>query len=415
MEILGWLLLSANFLVLPCFLFLLLIALAAMLPRRVRFLPQEIRTRFMIVIPAHNEESGIARSVASCRSSVYPESLFQVVVIADNCTDRTAAAAVDAGARVVERFDSVKKSKGYALEYLIQRLVESGEFDSLDALVVVDADTTIDPELLVEFDGDLQAGRDWIQCYYTVSNPDQSWRTRLMTYAFSLMNGVLLLGQGALGASAGLRGNGMCFSTRGLRRVPFTSYGLVEDMEYSWTLRVAGETITFRPEARVYGEMVGSAGLAAANQRRRWEFGRGEIRKKYFGPLLRSKRISGWEKLISFLDLVTPSMGTLLPISACLLLLNVTAFVMSSWLHSPTRAWVFVFFSLLMTIALGIYAISPFFAMRLPWRYASIVMHVPVFIIWKLVVSLRGRPKEWVRTSRESRRSVEVATQSLDI
>ena len=69
-----------------------------------------------------------------------------------------------------------------------------------------------------------------------------------MTYAFSLFNGVMPLGQNALGTSAAFKGNGMCFSTRGLRRRPWKSYGLVEDMEYSWTLRIAGEKIAFQPE-----------------------------------------------------------------------------------------------------------------------------------------------------------------------
>ncbi len=140
----------------------------------------------------------------------------------------------------------MKKSKGYAIEFLLDSLGRSGELDSLDAVVIVDADTTIDPNLLRSFDQALRRGHDWIQAYYTVANPDQSWRTRLMTYAFSMFNGVMQLGQNALGSSAGFKGNGMCFSTRGLRRRPWKSYGLVEDMEYSWTLRVAGEKILFR-------------------------------------------------------------------------------------------------------------------------------------------------------------------------
>ena len=190
----------------------------------------------------------------------YPESLFSVLVIADNCTDRTAAVAADAGARVVERFDPARKSKGYAIEYLIGRLIASGEFDALDAIVADRCRHDVDPDLLRRFDADLRAGHDWIQCYYTVANPDQSWRTRLMTYAFSLFNGVMPLGQVAMGSSAGLRGNGMCFSTRGLRRRPWVAYGLVEDMEFSWTLRLDGEAIAFEPATRVYGAMLGSGG-----------------------------------------------------------------------------------------------------------------------------------------------------------
>ena len=158
------------------------------------------------MIPAHDEEPVIATVVKSCLELDYPQSLFQVVVIADNCSDRTASLAGRAGARVVERFDDLKKSKGYAIDYLIETLQKSGEIDSTDALVIVDADSTVDPDLLRAFDRELQSGHDWLQAYYTVSNPDESWRTRLLTYSFSLFNGVMPLGKTRLGVSAGVHG-----------------------------------------------------------------------------------------------------------------------------------------------------------------------------------------------------------------
>ena len=201
MVVLNWLLVIVNLAVLPYFVFLVVISVAAMLSRKSQRTDEEPRSRFMIVIPAHNEESGIETTVRSCLGVEYPGSLFSVVVIADNCSDRTAEIATGTGARVVERFDSDRKSKGYAIEYLIEGLKQSGEFDSMDAVVVVDADTTIDQDLLRHFDADLRAGRDWVQCYYGVANPDQNWRTRLLAYAFSLINGVLPLGQNRIGTS----------------------------------------------------------------------------------------------------------------------------------------------------------------------------------------------------------------------
>jgi cellulose synthase/poly-beta-1,6-N-acetylglucosamine synthase-like glycosyltransferase len=325
------------------------------------------------------------------------------VVIADNCSDRTAELASRAGARVVERFDPEKRSKGYAIEYLIEQMSQSGELDTLDGLVMIDADTTIDPTLLRYFDADLRAGRDWVQCYYTVANPDHNWRTRLLTYAFSLINGVLPLGQGALGASGGLRGNGMCFATRGLRRKPFAAYGLVEDIEFSWDLRIAGESVAFQPSASVYGAMLGTAGTAAANQRRRWEFGRSEVRWKFLLPLLRSKQIGWWEKLISVCELTLPSMATLLPLWFVVAALD----VLVSW-KAPIAegTWIrpaFLVLACLLSASVGLYALSPFIAMKLPWKYASTLARFPGYIVWKLMVSRGGKPKEWVRTVRETR------------
>lgn len=194
-------LIAVNLAVLPYFLFLLATSLSAIISGTREHLGSDNpSSKILIVIPAHNEQSGIATTVRSCLDASYPSLLFGVTVIADNCTDQTAAVARDTGARVCERFDDVKKSKGYAIEFLLESLRRSGELDSLDAVVIVDADTTIDPNLLRPFDHGLRRGHDWMQAYYTVANPDQSWRTRLMTYAFSMFNGVMQLGQNALGS-----------------------------------------------------------------------------------------------------------------------------------------------------------------------------------------------------------------------
>jgi cellulose synthase/poly-beta-1,6-N-acetylglucosamine synthase-like glycosyltransferase len=395
-------LIAANVIALPYFLFLSAVSLASMLSRRQMELPAgEPRSRFLVLIPAHDEETGIATTVASCRAVDYPEALFDVLVIADNCSDRTAQVAAGAGARVVERFDEVKKSKGYAIEYLIGQLVSSGEFDALDAIVVIDADTTVDSNLLRRFDGHLRAGCDWVQCYYTVSNPDQSWRTRLMTYAFSLFNGVMLLGLTTLGASAGLRGNGMCFSTRGLRRRPWASYGLSEDMEFSWMLRLGGESIAFEPFSRVYGAMVSTGGKAAASQRRRWEFGRSEVRRNYFMPLIRAGKIGLGDKLLSVLELSFPPMALLLSAFAALVALDLLT-IMSVPATASVVRWALVSCGAIMTVAVGLYAVSPFVAMGLPWRYAKTLARAPVYIVWKVLVRLAGRPTGWVRTPRET-------------
>ncbi len=408
MKWLDWILIVLDLAILPYFVFLLVIGLAAILARRGPKTVQEPRSRLLVVIPAHNEESGVASTIRSCRAADYPEFLFSVVVIADNCSDQTAATAAEAGARVVERFDSVKKSKGYAIDYLIEKLDQSGELDAHDALVIIDADTTIDPHLLSDFDSDLQAGQDWIQSYYTVANADVSWRTRLMTYSFSLFNGVLLQGQRVLGTSASLRGNGMCFSTRGLRRRSWGSHGLVEDLEFTWTLRIAGETVAFEPSACVYGAMLTSGGVAASNQRRRWEFGRQEVRRKYLLPLLRTQKIGWREKLLSFFELSIPSMGAFLPLYAVLMILNFLAYWSNPSATSMAESWVFLSCNLFMTIAVGVYTLSPFLAMKLPWRYMATLGSFPVYLVWKLFVSLRGRPKEWVRTTRESQSRADI-------
>ena len=81
---------------------------------------------------------------------------------------------------------------------------------------------------------------------------------------------------------------------RGLRRVPWSSYGLVEDFEYSWNVRVAGGKVAFLPWVTVRGVMLEHGGKAAVIQRRRWEAGRRDVSRRMLMPLLRSQRLGAW-------------------------------------------------------------------------------------------------------------------------
>ena len=133
-----------------------------------------------------------------------------------------------------------------------------------------------------------------------------------MTIAFSLCNGVLLIGQNRLGLSIGLRGNGMCLTRRGLARHPWEADGLTEDIEFSWMLRSQGERIYFVREARVYSDMVSKDINAAKSQRVRWEEGRRSMRARFLHPLLFSSNLSVYEKLMYLLELTLPSLVSLM-------------------------------------------------------------------------------------------------------
>src|SRR6185436_19502285 len=145
----------------------------------------------------------------------------RVVVVADNCTDKTAELAREAGAVVLERQSDTHKGKGYALQYAFERLEG-------DAVVVVDADTKVTSNLLQAFAARLNAGAQACQAYYGVDNVSASWRTTLMAVAFAMFHRVRGRGRENLKLSCGLKGNGMCFSKALLAKVPHDAYNIIK-------------------------------------------------------------------------------------------------------------------------------------------------------------------------------------------
>ena len=187
------------------------------------------RLKFDVIIPAHNEEAGIARTVTNLSKVDWPVELRRIVVVADNCSDATAERAREAGATVLVRHNQDLRGKGYALQLAFEQSQKDGY---ADAVVVVDADTQVTSNLLHAFALRLEAGAHAVQAHYGVLNPEASWRTRLMAVAMALFHKVRSLGRERLGVSCGLRGNGMCFTHAVIRQVPHEAFSIVEDLEY---------------------------------------------------------------------------------------------------------------------------------------------------------------------------------------
>ena len=165
--------------------YLLALTLGSRRPRAPRIAAPALR--FAVVVPAHDEACGIADTVTSLRALDWPQDRFSVTVVADNCSDDTAARALSVGALVLERHDTSLRGKGYALAYAFDRLMQEGW---ADAMVVIDADTRADANLLSALAVRISAGEQVLQAHYGVLNPSASWRTRLMTIALSAFHTV---------------------------------------------------------------------------------------------------------------------------------------------------------------------------------------------------------------------------------
>jgi 1,2-diacylglycerol 3-beta-glucosyltransferase len=353
------------------------------------------RLRFDIIVPAHDEEGGIAATVESLLALDYPEALRHVVVVADNCTDATAERARAARAKVLVRTDVGKRGKGYALEYAFSQSLSDGW---ADAVVVVDADSEVSPNLLRAFSSRIEAGAPAVQAFYGVRNPAASWRTRLMAVALGLFHMLRSLGRERLRCSAGLRGNGMCFSTAVLREVPHQAFSIVEDLEYGIRLGMAGRRVHFAPEARVLGDMA-VRGAAADVQRRRWEGGRLQMARQFGLPVLWRGLRTGDRVLVDLgLDLLVPPLAYL----AAAAVVGTGAAFGVSWMAGrllwPVWPWGASLAALVAYVARGWWLSGTGLLGLLG------LLGAPVYLVWKigLMVSPRDRSKkEWVRTPRE--------------
>jgi 1,2-diacylglycerol 3-beta-glucosyltransferase len=350
--------------------------------------------RFDIVVPAHNEESEIAQTVASLRAIEYPREHVRVLVVADNCSDRTAEVAAAAGAQVLVRQDADRRGKGHALAFAFQRCLADG---FSDAIVVVDADTVVSKNLLSAFAARFARGASALQADYGVRNPASSWRTRLMTIALSAFHGVRSVARERLGVSCGLRGNGMAFSKALLQTHPPGAFSIVEDLEYGIQLGYAGVRVEYVHDAHVFGYMAATE-QTSRSQRRRWERGRQALVREHVPALLtQALRRRDGTLLDLALDLLVPPLGQLLVFAVAGLGVSLVAIpfgsVLAPWL------WALALLGIVVHVLTG-------------WAYSGVgliglrdLLWAPAYVVWKMTLrfSDKGKqPEEWVRTTREA-------------
>ena len=351
------------------------------------------RIRFDIIVPAHDEESGIAETVRSLLSIDYPRSLFRVIVLADNCVDQTIARAVAAGASVLVRQDAERRGKGYALDYAFRESLAA----AADAVVVIDADTVASGNLLHAFASRLEAGAGAVQADYSVRNPNASWRTRLMTIALAMFHVLRSLARERLGVSCGLRGNGMCFTRAVLSQVPHQAFSIVEDLEYGLRLGEAGHRVHYAGDAHVFGEMVAGE-RAARSQRHRWEGGRWQIARLH-GPRLLLAGLARRDAVI--LDL---AMDLLVPPFSILTTVVVAGLGASIWISLRGRGELPLWVWGACALALLGYVMRGWQLSGTGLRGLAALSCSPAFLLWKATLLFRRnapRKDEWIRTARE--------------
>lgn len=263
-------------------LYQLIVSICSLIKFKEKPILEDKQNRFMTIIPAHNEENVVANLIESLKNQDYPKELYDIYVIADNCTDNTAKIAKEAGAIVYERFDEDKKTKGYALQwFLAQKIQEDAPYD---AFCVFDADNIADKNFLKAMNKKLCQGENVVQGYRDIKNPTDNWITAGYAIFYWTMNRFYHLARYNLGLSPLLNGTGFMVRFDVIKPTGWDTKTLTEDIEFSLKNIIEGRKLGWATDAIVYDEQ--PTGFKQSwSQRSRWTVGHIQCMKEYTGLL----------------------------------------------------------------------------------------------------------------------------------
>jgi cellulose synthase/poly-beta-1,6-N-acetylglucosamine synthase-like glycosyltransferase len=371
---------------------LLVQVLMALPAYRTRPLPQGRRLPVGILIPAHDEAAVIAATLGSILPQLTEGD--RLLVVADNCTDDTAAIAADEGATVIERHNAELRGKGHALEFGIRHL----ETNPPDIVIIVDADCQADAGTIDRLSRTCDYTARPVQSLYLMHAPAGAGLTaRVAEFAWIVRNWIRPLGQSRLGLPCQLTGSGMAFPWRLIRNLGMANSHIVEDMKFGIDLALAGYPTVFCPDATVTSYFP-SDKMATVTQRTRWEHGHLSMILHELPRLLACAfRMHNFRLVGLAADLVVLPLTLLTLIIATVFLLNLVFFLFEG----------FVWPLILSLIALGLLVA----AIAVAWygwgrkviSLASMTA-IPFYILFKIPLYLRfltKRQKSWVKTKRD--------------
>ncbi len=346
----------------------------------------------LFLIPAHNEELLISDCVRSLFLMEYPATSRKVVVVADNCTDRTAELARAGGAYCLERRDPDRPGKPHALAWALDRL----PVEKWDACVIIDADTTVDPQFAWRLTAHAPLRSRCVQAYFDLSNQEETWLTRLASVLARIRYERLYPLKRSSGLNSPLTGNGMCIGSDLLSRSGWTAFSLTENWELYARYTADGITIEYEPGARLYSHEASSL-AQATTQRKRWLAGRTWTLFHCMLPLLRSRRIGFHQKLDALAELASPS-----PVLHLMLVLAVVLLSLSTFSRPLGVAVAAAASITLLPFTIHTAAVLSTHPQR--WRTLASLAFLPVYALWRIITAvgtvttlIRGR---WTKTER---------------
>lgn len=338
------------------------------------------KNRMAAVIAARNEEAVIGNLIESLHQQDYPQSLMDIYVIPNNCTDNTEGVALAHGARIMKCNFEVK-SKGAALSQFFDYIFRKN--DVYDAFCVFDADNVVDKGFFTSMNNALVSGEKIAQGYRDSKNPDDSWISGCQSVFYWTLNRFLNLARHKLGWSATLNGTGFMMHADIIRKEGFKTFSLTEDIEFTTQCVIKGYRVAWVPEAKTYDEHPLTF-EQSWSQRKRWSTGTIQVFGKYSQQLL-DCFIN--DKNHSALDMLMFLIAPFVQVLTCIY--TVCSFIILGMLFINTSIWSNALtFALLFSIGGVIF--SMVFTALVLWlegKKIKQVNHISMFSFWFYLAS----------------------------
>ena len=267
-------------------------AVVRLLGKRRHFQAQKL-CRYAVLIAARNEQSVIGQLVDSIRAQEYPADLVDIYVVADNCTDSTAQIAAAHGAAVYSRQNQEQVGKGYALQFLLDRIREEHAEAPYDGYFVFDADNLLDPRYIMEMNKVFSSGHRVVTGYRNTKNFEDNWITAGYGMWFLRESEYLNRPRDYLNIGCAVSGTGFLFAESILRQSGgWNWFLLTEDLEFTASMIVEGEKVAYCPDAVLYDEQPRSF-KQSIFQRSRWIKGYFQVLAKSGGDLIHTLAATG--------------------------------------------------------------------------------------------------------------------------
>lgn len=236
-----------------------------------KFKEAKTKHKYAILIAARNEKNVIGNLLDSIKKQDYPQELLTVFVVADNCTDNTAQIAREHGAKCYERFDDKNKTKGFALQYLLEKIEEDYGRMSFEGYFIFDADNLLNTDYISKMNNAFDAGEKIITSYRNTKNFDENWIAS--TYALHWLRSVRVnhRARSIFRLATNIQGTGFLFASE-IVKDGWKYTSLTEDRALTADAVAQGYEITYQDEAEFFDEQPTSLKVAL-RQRLRWSKG----------------------------------------------------------------------------------------------------------------------------------------------